>query len=300
MFNIKLPSNIRRTVARTVLTTKKHSPEILTVTGVAGMVTGTVMACKQTLKVEEAMMDHMRDLDKINQGLADPELDYTEKEAARDKAVVYTRSAVTLLKIYAVPAAVMTLSAMSIFGSHKILRGREAQLATMLAASDKAFREYRARVAKEYGEDTDRSILHNFDKDTVKVKNEDGEEVEKDILKPTQGSRYSQYARFFDESCEKYSRVPMYNRQFILGVQDHMNNLLHQRGHVFLNEVYDALGLPRTKEGAVVGWVLNNGDNFVDFGLYDSTKEGGRDFINGYEKSVLLDFNVDGVIYELI
>ena len=300
MFNIKLPSNLHRTVARTILTTKKYSPEIMTATGVAGMVTGTVLACKQTLKVEEAMMDHMRDLDLVNQGLANPDLDYTEKEAARDKAVIYTRSAVTLLKLYAVPVAVISLSAMSIFGSHKILRGREAQLATMLAASDKAFREYRNRVAKEYGEDTDRAMLHNFEKATVTVKDEDGKDVEKDVLKATNGSRYSQYARFFDETCEKYSRVPMYNRQFVLGVQDHMNNLLHQRGHVFLNEAYDALGLPRSPEGAVVGWVLGNGDNFVDFGLFDVNNEKACDFINGREKSIILDFNCIGNILEYI
>ena len=61
------------------------------------------------------------------------------------------------------------------------------------------------------------------------------------------------------------------------------------------------LGLPRSKAGQVVGWIYDTcnpvGDNFVDFGLYDKCNE---DFINGFEKSTLLDFNIDGVILDRI
>ena len=51
---------------------------------------------------------------------------------------------------------------------------------------------------------------------------------------------------------------------------------------------------------AVVGWVLGNGDNCIDFGIWDSANEKARDFVNGREGAILLDFNVDGVIYDLI
>ena len=97
---------------------------------------------------------------------------------------------------------------------------------------------------------------------------------------------------------------------FLRRQQDYANEVLKSRGHLFLNEVYDMLGIPRTKAGQVVGWIYNednpNGDNYVDFGIYDlsnlsdSQKERKMAFVNGQEYSILLDFNVDGPIYDLI
>ena len=60
------------------------------------------------------------------------------------------------------------------------------------------------------------------------------------------------------------------------------------------------LGIPRSQAGAVVGWVLGEGDDYIDFGMFDGNNMATRDFVNGYERSILLDFNVDGVIYDLI
>ena len=83
--------------------------------------------------------------------------------------------------------------------------------------------------------------------------------------------------------------------------QTFFNDLLLSRGHLFLNEVYDQIGIDRTKAGQVVGWVVSkDGDNFVDFGLFDGSTQEKRMFVNGHENSVLLDFNVDGVIYDKI
>ena len=81
------------------------------------------------------------------------------------------------------------------------------------------------------------------------------------------------------------------------------NDLLKARGRLFLNEVYRMLGIDETKAGQVVGWVYNpdnpTGDNFVDFGIYNMQRERVRAFVNGYEPNILLDFNVDGVIWDL-
>ena len=60
------------------------------------------------------------------------------------------------------------------------------------------------------------------------------------------------------------------------------------------------LGLPRTQAGQLVGWVKGQGDDFVDFGIFDGDDMKHRDFVNGYERSILLDFNVDGIVYNLI
>ena len=90
------------------------------------------------------------------------------------------------------------------------------------------------------------------------------------------------------------------NLFFLKAQQTNANVQLTVRGHVFLNEVYDMLGLPRTAAGAIVGWVRGNGDDVIDFGIWDNN-DINSDFVNGYNRSkILLDFNVDGVIYDII
>ena len=82
--------------------------------------------------------------------------------------------------------------------------------------------------------------------------------------------------------------------------QAYATDKLRAQGYLFMNEVYEMLGIPKTVIGQRVGWVYdeNNpvGDNFVDFGIYDLYNEKARDFVNGYERAILLDFNVDGDI----
>jgi hypothetical protein len=52
----------------------------------------------------------------------------------------------------------------------------------------------------------------------------------------------------------------------------------------------------------MVGWIDGgDGDGYVDFGIYDiAAVNNRREFINGYEPSIILDFNVDGVIWDKI
>lgn len=107
----------------------------------------------------------------------------------------------------------------------------------------------------------------------------------------------SEYARFFDDGCVGWTKDPEYNLAFLKAQQKYANNMLQTRGHIFLNEIYDLLGIPRTKAGAIVGWIYGDDDSHVDFGLYS---ERNRDFINGFENTVLLDFNVNGNILDLI
>lgn len=114
----------------------------------------------------------------------------------------------------------------------------------------------------------------------------------------------SQYARLFDDSCMGWTKDPEYNMNFLKCQQNYCNDKLKTKGHLFLNEVYDILGFPRTKAGTMVGWVYDEenpiGDNFVDFGIFDSNDERNSDFINGYKNTAILDFNVDGNILDYI
>lgn len=111
----------------------------------------------------------------------------------------------------------------------------------------------------------------------------------------------SGYARFFDESCHGYEEDSQYNLLMLRGQQQYANDLLKSRGYIFLNDVYDMIGIDRTKEGQIVGWVYNKnnevGDNFVDFGILETNRETED---GSYEPAILLDFNVDGNILDLI
>lgn len=130
-------------------------------------------------------------------------------------------------------------------------------------------------------------------------KTDKNEESKKNLT--ARDCEFSNYARYFDEACMGWTKDPEYNKVFLQVQQEYANELLKRRGHLFLNEVYDMLDIPRTKAGAMMGWIYDEehpyGDNFVDFGL---GSERNRDFINGRGNTALLDFNVDGNILDLI
>lgn len=118
--------------------------------------------------------------------------------------------------------------------------------------------------------------------------------VSEDVLLETDYGT-SCYGFKFDEKCTGWSKHRADNLYFLRFQQDYANALLRMRGHLFLNEVYDMLGAPRTKLGQVCGWVYkeNNpiGDNYVDLDIFnDRNTEDNNVFI--------LDPNVDGCILD--
>ncbi len=117
-------------------------------------------------------------------------------------------------------------------------------------------------------------------------------------------NNYSPYSIVFDDGNEGWDPDPERTKFFLIQQQNWANERLKAKGHLFLNEVYDMLGARRTKAGAQVGWMYDEknvvGDNYVDFGIFDTRRSKARDFVNGYEKVIVLDFNVDGYILDLI
>lgn len=307
---IKLPANVTRTFGNVGLKLKKHSPEILVVTGVVGTVTAAVMACKATTKLDAILDKAKNDIDAIHEAVEHPEVlaeEYTKEDSKKDLTIVYTKTAVDLLKLYGPSIALGTLSITSILAGHNITRKRNVALAAAYTAVDKGFKEYRGRVIERFGEELDKELRYNIKAKEVEeiVKNEDGtESIVKKTVQVSDPSKYSIYAKVYDDGCTGWSKDPEINLTFLNAQQCQANDILKARGHLLLNEVYDMLGIPRTKAGMVVGWIYDEknpiGDNFVDFGIYDMYDEKKRDFVNGYERNIILDFNVDGNIYDLI
>lgn len=288
-----IPKTISTKMARHALLTQKNSPKYMFAAGVAGMVGSTVLACRATLKLEEFVSDAQIDLNVAKEMEHE---DYTDSDRQKDIAIIYTRSAVGMAKLYGPSILLGSVSIGLLTKSHNILTERNAALTAAYAAVDKAFTQYRGRVVEKYGEDEDRELRYS----AKSVDVIDEETGKKTARRRVGDDEPSMYARFFDPLSSSWNREPEYNMVFLKCQQSYANDMLKTRGHLFLNEVYDSLGIERTKAGQVVGWVISkDGDNFVDFGIYTNQNQI-RDFVNGREGSILLDFNVDGVIYDKI
>jgi hypothetical protein len=287
---------ITRKVARASLLTQKNSPGILFGVGIVGVVGSTVLACRATLKMEEILSEGK---DKMDMARNLEHAEYSEIDRRRDLTLIRTQTGVKIVRAYAPAIIVGGLSIAALTKSHDILTKRNAALTAAYAALDRGFREYRARVIAKYGEEEDRNLRYG----TREVKTIDPETKEEKLSVRVAPGEPSIYARFFDNNSTMWSKNPEYNLILLKAQQNYANDLLKARGHVFLNEVYDMLGIERTKAGAVVGWILSgNGetDNFVNFGVFDGRTQAARDFVNGFEGAILLDFNVDGVIFDKI
>lgn len=309
----KIMNKAGRKLHKVGFTIKKHSPEILVAAGITGIVASTVMACKATTKVSAILDETKEHVDGIHTVLESPEMqdkyvaeygtEYTKEDSKKDLAIVYTQTGFKLVKLYAPSVLLGAASIFAIVQSHRILTKRTVALASAYAAVDKSFRNYRNRVVERFGEELDRELRYNIKTVEVEETEVDAKGKEKKVKKKVEvidGPLTNPYAAFFDDGCNGWTKNPEYNKTFLIGQQNYANELLQARGHLFLNEVYDMLGIPRTEAGQLVGWIYDeecpNGDNFVDFGIFEN-KRANRNFVNGYERTILLDFNVDGPIY---
>lgn len=296
--NFKAISNaVTSRLGRQVLQVRKHSPVMLFTAGVVGVVGAAVLASRATLQLDEILGDAQYELEKIRTAESSR---YTEEMRNRDLVISYSKTGLRIAKAYAPAVGVGVVSILALTGSHVILTRRNAALTAAYAVLDKAFRQYRARVESEYGPDKERELRYGltdrevYDDETGKIT------TIRDRM--TDGSLY---ARLFDETNRNWNKDHHYNQMFLSCQQQYANDKLRAEGHLFLNEVYDLLGMPRSREGAVVGWIFDRceepaGDNYVDFGIFTGDRDSGMRFARGYEKSIWLDFNVDGVIWDKI
>lgn len=301
-----ITNSITRAFHKTGFQIKKHSPEILVTAGIVGGVVSAVMACKATTKLSEVLEEPKKTIDKIHEVVNDPDYKdkYTVEDSKKDLTIVYAQTGLKIIKLYGPAVVLGAASIASILAGHNILRKRNTALAAAYATVDRSFREYRDRVIERFGKDLDKELKYNIKAKEVQETVVDENGNEKTVTKTVNAAQESDYARFFDEACNGWMKDAESNLAFLRLQQNHANDILRSRGHLFLNEVYDMLGIPRTKAGQIVGWIYDEknpvGDNYVDFGIYDLYDERKRAFVNGYERSILLDFNVDGNIWDLM
>lgn len=304
-------TNVTRTLNRGLLHVKKHSPEILLVTGIVTGGVALVAACRATTKIESVLAETKNNVEQVHECAAAGEIrvqegteirtvEYTEEDSKKDLTIIYAKTAWNVTKLYAPAIGFGIVSLTCILASHGIINKRNAALATTVTAIGNEFEDYRNRVVERFGADMDRELKYNIKAKEVEetVINEDGtESVVKKTIEviedPYKGQ--SEYARCFCEGCTGWTKDPESNLTFLRAQERWANDRLQAVGHLFLNEVYDMLGLPRSSAGATMGWVYDpkNPDYKVDFGIYNIHIPANREFVNGWERSIWLDFNVD-------
>ena len=305
----KLFESMRRGTSTAIAKVKKYSPEILVVTGIGGLITATVMACKATVKADEIIAETRESLDNVHK-CQDAEKDalnqdYTNEDARKDTMIIYAKAALKFAKLYGPAILLGSASVAAICQSHRIMRKRNLALASAYSTLDQSFKKYKERVAERFGEDVEKEIRYGLAAKEVEkiVEGKDGKEkkVKETIMVAGCPYEISPYAKFFDETCTNWTKDPDQNLMFLRQQEHWANNRFRARGYLTLNEIYEALGIPETNEGMTIGWVYRPGDsayaNYIDFGIYNIHRERNRAFVNGYERSILLDFNPDGNIY---
>jgi hypothetical protein len=274
--------------------------------GVVGMVGSTVLACRATLKLDEVLTSIENDKQQaedvknlVNSESYTGDQTYTEAEYRKDLTVITIRGVGSVARLYAPAVLLGGASIFALTKSHNILKDRNLALTAAYAAVDGAFTRYRERVVDRFGEEVDQEL--QYDSEMIdEVDEETGAITSEEVITGAPGSRY---ARFYDElSSKNWSPDPDINQLFLRNVQNYCNDRLRIRGHLFLNEVFSELGLSHTKAGAVVGWRWNkgSGDDYIDFGIWEGNSENVKRAFNGREGAIMLDFNVDGVIYDKI
>lgn len=301
-------TSISNMTGRTALKVQKNEPEILLGFGIVGFVGTVVLACKETMRADEIIQEHKSRMDRIHEAeeidLEDDAAEYPAEIARKEKAVAYIKTGGSFVKLYAPSVALGGASLACILYSNKILKSRYLAAVSAFNAISAAYETYRGRIRAELGEDFDRHILTGstyteVDKEIVDEKGKKKKVKEQvEVIDPNAVN--SEYCRWFDETNRNWDQNTEFSLMFLRAQQQIFTDQLRAKGHVFLNDVLEALGYEHSQVGSLVGWIKGMGDDFVDFGLYDPKNDSAKAFINGINGAVLLNFNVDGVIWDKI
>ena len=295
---------LRKSFKKAQLTVRKHSPEILMVAGVIGTVAGAVMACKETLELEDVLDECKQEKMELEEQYAMCE-EYSEDALKKDQVKLTIKQVTKIVKLYA-PSVIMEATSIGvIFASNDIMRKRNASMAAAYATLNSMYKRYRQNVIESYGEEVDKDMRFGVKHEKVTEIDEDGNKVKVDariVDLDNTALAISDYSRFFQMGCKGFDASSgRYNLLYLKGIQAMFNNKLIADGYVMLNDVYRELGFDTIPEGWSIGWVYDEanpiGDNYIDFGLYEARNKNQR-AVNDWEPVILMDFNVDGNLYE--
>lgn len=294
-----LAGKVTGAFSKQIMTIKTNSPVLLLGVGVVGVTSSVVLACRATLKLSEVLEKGEEDLEKVKTSPAVED----EEERSKAKLGVQLQTAIRVVRLYTPSGLILAGSIACLAGSHVILQKRNAGLIAAYTVVSQSFKEYRGRVVADQGKEKDFEYRFGKEEREIAVEGETGTEVVT-VKGPDQDSLAHKtewtYARVFDRSNPNWTDIPHQNQNFINMVESSANRRLIINGHLFLNDVYEMLGIPKTNAGQQVGWVVNpkpgEGDGIVDLGVWNEGTYKGVEWVSGQRDALLLDFNVDGVI----
>lgn len=283
----------------------KHAPTILSITASAGVIATGYLAWKAGTRFEDV---EGRDWDRRKECLrnADTIPDEDVPKIERKNRILFILDTVrTIAPAAIVGAATITM----IYFSNSISKKRLAAMGAAYATLQTAFDGYKRTMVEALGKESVDKILKpklpNVGKSAEEILSSDNKSDAANVSDAVVNSlkALSPYARIIaEESSTCWDPNEDYTSQNLAAIQLWANRRLERKGHLFLNEVFDQLGLSRTREGAVVGWLKNGeGDNYVSFGDFDaSIYRVPSDDYNRVDSNFIVDFNVDGVIWDRI
>lgn len=206
---------------------KKHSPEILTGIGIAGMITTTVMAVRATPKALILIEERKEEIG-------------AEKLEAMDMVK-------TAWACY-IPAAITgTLSVACLIGASSVNARRNAALATAYTLSESALKDYQGKVIEMFGEKKNEAVKDAIAKDKV----EKNPVVTREVIITEKGNTLCYDAisgRYFKGDIDKIKKA-----------ECELNRQMRDEMYVSLNDFYYEVGLDNIKIGDELGWNIDNG-----------------------------------------
>lgn len=287
---------------------KKYGPTALVVGGVVGLVSAGVIACIKTPEAVEVIEEANDDIEKARDDMK------KGQGNAGNLVKAYACGCGRVVRHYAIPLSVAGLSIIAIFGSHRILVGRNLALGAAYKALNSSFKTYRGRVVDEFGEDVDRDILYGAKWDGYEIEDVDGKRrlVPKQTGEFLDRAPHDLYLVKFDEvNSERWTNNHTDNLFTLECAERYWTDYLRIYGHVTENEVRKYLGMKPVKGGGSRGWHLEktvlpdgtsayitDGDPYVSFNL--TSCPSGRRFLNDpNEPSVWFYMNCQGYIDDL-
>lgn len=285
------------TTGKLILKLNQQAPNILVYSGIVGMVGTTVLACKEIFEVQHdhfmASGERIKMKNFVEKNPDSEEADSYKKDLTKSYLTEVGKHIKTLTPALTLGA----LSIASIMAGHNMLRKRHVAIVGAYAALQESYNDYREAVTEKLGEEEEYKLRADLAEKKAGTKKVD---PNKPVSEQVKNSAFSPYAKCFDESNPNWMGDAIYNTAFLRNQQNFFNDKLSVNGYVLLSDVYKALGFNPSRAAYQVGWVLGNGDSFIDFGVWDENNQKAKDFVNGYEKAIWLDFNVDGPILDVI
>lgn len=302
-------NGVGRAANKVLFQIKKNSPQLLVMGGLVAGAATIVAACKATLKVDEVLDEAKEKVDKIHNavenGITQAGEEYSVEDSKKDLTRVYVQTGVKLVKLYGPTIVLGMVSGTSILAGYNVLHKRNAAITAAYAAIDKSFKEYRGRVVERFGEGLDHELKYNVKAAEVEETVIDGKGKEKTVKKTidvVDPNAIGPYEVFFDNTSPCWEPNTEYNVMYLNAEMNAFTNKLRATKEcIFLNDIFDRIGLPKTQEGQLMGWRYDKDRNWVDNKIDYVIKEVYRpnEYVEGgYEKVLLIEFRVDGNVWK--